>query len=183
MKKNMNLTKGKISKLYKLNKQTRKKKCIPSKNNKKRNVNTFRKRRWIDLSKKTLKKMSGGNGTELNAKLPMPEIDSTSFKTQNISEELINELPEEMLQDIMSGSIFEPIEPTENKINDTNAVIDTHVDAVVEHQEKDETSNPFDSVNNVAHILASSSSLPLPVYGGKKRFRLTREKHKKREHI
>ena len=180
-KNNINLTKGKITKLYKINKQTRKRKRIPKRMpNKNRNTNTFRKR-WMDLSNKTLKKMSGGNNENTkfffesqpepkqvseDLKLEMPETEIQTQYNQNVSEEMINELPEEILETIVSGSIFEP---EIDDINDVNEVNDV--------QEKQE--NPFESINNVAHVLASSSDLPLPVYGGQKqknRFRLTKSK-------
>lgn len=197
MKKVMNLTKGKISKLHKKNKQTRK---IFSSNQKKRNyrnTHTFRKKRWFDLSNKTLKhmKMMGGNNEDakldvelrepeqdnknnIGAKLEMPEMIITSTPTQeNISEELINDLPEEMLEEIASGSIFEPNQDSITVKNENEVMEEPQPKHL---HEQILNSNPFDSINNVAHIFASSSSttpLPLPVYGGKnkKRFRLTKK--------
>ena len=50
----MNLTKGKLKKLYKKNKQTMKKYKKNSKSNNKKN--TFRKRKGLNLANKTLKK-------------------------------------------------------------------------------------------------------------------------------
>ena len=199
MKKVMNLTKGKISKLHKKNKQTRK---VLSSNPKKRNDRnsyTFRKKRWIDLSNKTLKhmKITGGsdgdaklqqhNINNIGAQLEMPEMMTTSTTQENISEELINDLPEEMLEHIVSGSIFEP--PNQDSSIIEEEIKPEHLTPLqeqqpqIQQQPQEQVLNldPFDSVNNVAHIFASSSSttpLPLPVYGGKnkkKRFRLTKK--------
>lgn len=201
IKKVMNLTKGKISKLHKKNKQTRKKRISNDKNRKHRNSYTFRKKRWIDLSNKTLKnlKMTGGNNdyTKLDIqeqqnekqiqngpKLEMPEITHDLSTQEKISEEVINDLPEEMLEEIASGSIFEPEDQssvTEIEEPQPEPLQDRQQKEYEEKklQEEPLNSNPFDSVNNVAHIFASSSSttpLPLPVYGGKKRrFRLTKK--------
>jgi hypothetical protein len=214
----MNLTKGKISKLYKKNKQTRKKKTtIHQKKRNHKNVNTFRKKRWFDLSNKTLKKMTGGNEEKTQietdildrnaklsiqnhnqqegpgAKLEMPEIDIMPIE-QNITQEIMDDLSEDMLKDIVSGSIFEPsVDSSPVSINDlvdsvsvpeiseTSEIKEVVPEVMQIQEEKEEglNPNPFDSINNVAHVLASSSTtlpLPLPVYGGKKRrFRLTKK--------
>lgn len=92
MKKHMNLTKGKISKLHKKNKQTRKKKSYHQKQKKRNHKNhyTFRKKRWIDLANKTLKKMSGGNQDEPKIE---PDILNTNakFELQEQSHEIQNQ--------------------------------------------------------------------------------------------
>ena len=136
----------------------------------------------------------------------MPEIEIMPIPDQNISQEMMDDLPEDVLEDIVSGSIFEPnvellslpvnepetivpnIELLSLPVNESETIVPKSetqeippqaIPIQVEQKEEILNTNPFDSVNNVAHVLASSSRtlpLPLPVYGGKKRrFRLTKK--------
>ena len=60
----MKLTKGKISKILNKKKQSRKKHNKVNKKNKNSNINTFRRKQYLNLANKTFKKSKGGNNIQ-----------------------------------------------------------------------------------------------------------------------
>lgn len=80
----MKLTKGKISKLYSKNKQTKKRN---KKERRERKTKTFRRRKPLDLSSRTLKRIPYG-GADADEMVPTDSEDSPAILPTNTNEEI-----------------------------------------------------------------------------------------------
>jgi len=89
----MKLTKGKISKILNKKKQSRKKHNKVNKKNKNSNINTFRRKQYLNLANKTFKKSKGGNNIQqgnvddLQKMLDKSSTDSITPNTTTVEKE------------------------------------------------------------------------------------------------
>ena len=159
----LNLTKGKISKLYKKKKQTVKKRKNGKKN--KRLGISHKKRKHFNLANKSLKKNQKGGGLLdwLTGSQEKPASDNQSVNNNNSS----------------TGEAFNPLQQNPNLVSNTNQNVDVDVDDKklkmdevikdlrnkLKRENKLQESYSEPSLNNFEdNHLESSENIKLPVY-------------------
>jgi vacuolar-type H+-ATPase subunit F/Vma7 len=95
----MKLTKGKIVKLYSKNKQTKKRN---KKERRERKTKTFRRRKTLDLSSRTLKRIPYG-GADTNEMVPTNSEEQTSVLPTNNDEQIMNQVQENAPEDLQTN--------------------------------------------------------------------------------